>query len=63
MQDKKPEEISEIEKSIITVLANEMLSQRDCEKKLFALLTHKKFSLVRILLKDRFVILYGTMLA
>jgi pre-mRNA-splicing helicase BRR2 len=57
------DEILKIEKMVFNFLGQETISQRDCEKKLFGILTHSKFQLVRMILKNRFTIYFGTLLA
>jgi hypothetical protein len=58
-----PEEIMKLEKDIINIIGNEALSSRECEKKLFDSLGRQKFELVKTLLKNRFIIFYGSKLS
>lgn len=51
----------EQEKPVLTILGSEVMTQRECEKKLLALIGHSKFQLARILLKNRFTIYFGTL--
>ncbi len=53
------EELLDIEKKIIPILKIE--NARDCEKKLIVLL-QTKFDLIKLLVKNRFVIFYMTKL-
>ena len=52
-----------LEKEIMNIIGNEALSSRECEKKLFNSLGHQKFELVKTLLKNRFIIFYGSKLS
>ena len=38
------------------------ISSRECEKRLFTLLSHKNIELVRVLVKSRHIIFYGILL-
>jgi hypothetical protein len=48
--EKSSDDISKLEQSVLECLGKDKLG-RDCEKKLLALLGHKKFTFVRVLLK------------
>jgi hypothetical protein len=52
-----------MENKILNIIGDDDLSARECEKKLFTLLTHKRISLIRTLVKSRFVVFYGILLA
>lgn len=54
-------DIINYEQEILTILGAE-ISTRECEKKLFTLLSHKNLELVRILVKSRHTIFYGILL-
>jgi hypothetical protein len=58
-----PEDLIAMENKILNVIGDDDLSARECEKKLFTLLTHKRISLIRTLVKSRFVLFYGILLA
>jgi hypothetical protein len=62
IQDLIPEDITQLESKILGVLENVDQPARDCEKKLFALLTHKRIDLVRTIVKSRHAIFYGVLL-
>ena len=53
-----PEELLEMEHKIMEILNIE--NSRECEKKLINLLSHDKFKLVGLLVKNRQTIYYGT---
>ena len=57
------EEISKMEKSVLEILEPSSTSQRDCEKKLFGILSHSRRQLVRLLLKNRTTVYFGILLA
>ena len=63
MTEASPEDVLKFEKAALLIIGNEFLSPRECEKKLFGLLGHRKFEIVRILLKNRFTIYFGTRLS
>ena len=54
-----PEDAAEYETQILGALGDHQLSVRDCEKKLFSILTYKRVDLVRELVKQRYTIFYG----
>lgn len=55
-----PEELVELERKILTILSVD--NARECEKKLIALLNYEKFDLIKLLVKNRYIIFYGTRL-
>lgn len=52
-----------LEKDILATLGNLGLSARDSEKRLISMLGHQNLEIVKILLKNRFVIYFGTLLS
>lgn len=62
MPDVSPEEILNIESRILGVLENLESSARDCEKKLFAILSLKRIELIRKIVKSRHAIFFGVLL-
>lgn len=52
-----------LEKDILATLGNLGLSARDSEKRLISMLGHQNLEVVKILLKNRFVIYFGTLLS
>lgn len=54
-------DIIKCEQEILSLLGAE-ISSRECEKKLFTLLSHKNIELVRVLVKSRHTIFYGILL-
>ena len=50
---KQPAELAKLEAQILDIIGSENTSQRDCEKRLLALLGHKNYTQVRTLLKQR----------
>jgi hypothetical protein len=62
MPDVNPEDILTLESKILGVLENVDSPPRECEKKLFALLTFKRVDLIRTIVKSRHTIFYGILL-
>lgn len=62
IQDLIPEDIITLENKILTIIGDHDLSARECEKKLFGLLTHKRIDLVRTFVKSRYALSYGTLI-
>jgi len=61
IEDLIPEDIITLENKILNIIGDHDLSARECEKKLFRLLTHKRIDLVRTLVKSRYALSYGTL--
>lgn len=61
--DKSPEEVLTLEQKILDLIGNPSFSSRECEKKLFSVLGHKMFELIKLILKNRFTVFYGTQLS
>ena len=51
-----------MENKILNIIGDEDLSARESEKKLFNILTHKRISLIRTLVKSRHALFYGILL-
>ena len=62
MPDVNPEDILSLESKILAILENVESPARECEKKLFALLSYKRIDLVRTIVKSRHAIFYGILL-
>jgi hypothetical protein len=62
MPDVNPEDILSLESKILAILENFESPARECEKKLFALLSYKRIDLVRKIVKSRHAIFYGILL-
>ena len=62
MPEVNPEDILSLESKILGVLENVEAPARECEKKLFALLTFKRIELVRTIVKSRHAIFFGVLL-
>ena len=56
--DKMAEEVLEIESRVLKVLALE--NPRECEKKLFGVLGVEKFELIRLLVRNKATLYWGT---
>lgn len=52
------EEVLEIESRVLKVLSHE--NPRECEKKLFGILGVEKFELIRLLVRNKAAIYWGT---
>lgn len=59
---KSAEEILRLEGQILKLLGGSSVTQRECEKKLIGMVSHKNIDLVSRLLKNREVIYFGTCL-
>lgn len=57
-----PEDLIAMENEILNIIGDEDLSARESEKKLFSILTHKRISLIRTLVKSRHALFYGILL-
>ena len=57
-----PEDLIVMENKILNIIGDEDLSARESEKKLFGILTHKRISLIRTLVKSRHALFYGILL-
>lgn len=62
LEGKSPEEVLKHETQILALLGKAAISQRECEKKLISIVSHKKIQLVTYLLKNREVVYFGTCL-
>ena len=52
-----------LETAVLELIGNEQLLARDLEKRLLSIIGHKKFQLVRNLMKSRWAIFFGTLLS
>jgi hypothetical protein len=62
VEDLIPEDLLAMENTILNIIGDEDLSTRECEKKLFTVLKHKRISLIRTLVKSRYILFYGILL-
>ena len=62
LNSRSAEEILNLESQILILLGNEAASLRECEKKLFTMLGSQKPDLMRLILKNRHTVYYGTKL-
>ena len=61
-KEMEPEDIVKKVNSVFEIMALVDKSAREIEKRLFQHFSHQKFQLVRLLVKNRHVIYYGTLL-
>ena len=62
LSDKAAEEVLKLESQILALIGNASVSQRECERKLIAMVTNKNVALVSHILKNRDVVYFGTRL-